>query len=130
MVRHREDASEDTPVRASRPRPPLPARDESSVDSTPGTTHEQLVDALRAIEGVVDVGHDPPNLHFKSRPFLHFHTHGDRTYADVRFEEDFEPVWASTPREREVLLARVYEHVERLQSSKRSKRGRSGRLDE
>jgi hypothetical protein len=31
-------------------------------------------------------------------PFLHFHNGPDRTYADVRFGGDFEPVTASTPK--------------------------------
>jgi len=35
----------------------------------------------------------------------------DRTYADVRFGGDFEPVTASTPKQREVLLEQVKAHV-------------------
>jgi hypothetical protein len=49
----------------------------------------------------------PTNFHFGSKPFLHFHNGPDRTYADVRFGGDFEPVTASTPKQREVLLERV-----------------------
>lgn len=87
-------------------------------------THDELVEALRAVEGLVDVGHDPPNFHFRSRPFLHFHFGDEGTYADVRFGGDFEPVRASTPRERLELLARVHEHVERVGASRKSRRGR------
>lgn len=91
-------------------------------------THEQLLDALRAVDGLVDVGHDSPNFHFRSRPFLHFHLHGEGMYADVRFGNgDFEPIWAATPHERAELLARVAEHVERLQSLKKAKRGKPER---
>jgi hypothetical protein len=35
----------------------------------------------------------------------------DRTYADVRFGGDFEPVTASTPKQREVPLEQVEAHV-------------------
>ena len=90
--------------------------------------HEALVAALRALEGLVDVSHDPPNFHFRGRPFLHFHESDDGTYADVRFGgADFEPVWASTPRERAELLARVSEHIERLERVSKSGRRHSAR---
>jgi hypothetical protein len=91
-------------------------------------SHLDLVAALRAIDGLVDVGIDPPNFQFRSRPFLHFHTSEDGVYADVRFGSgDFEPVWVSTPAERLELLARVTDHVERLGRSTKSDRGRSQR---
>jgi hypothetical protein len=92
-------------------------------------THEQLVDALRAIDGLVDVGIDPPNFHFRSQPFLHFHRSDDGgTYADVRFGGgDFEPVWASNPGEREQLLARVIDHVEGLAQARKWDRDRGQR---
>ena len=41
----------------------------------------------------------------------------DRTYADVRFGGDFEPVTASTPKQREVLLEQVKAHVTADRSS-------------
>lgn len=88
-------------------------------------SHDDLVAALRSVEGLMDVGGDRPNFHFRSRPFLHFHSPANGTYADVRFGHgDFEPVWASTPQERQELLARVYDHVERLDRSRKSKRPR------
>jgi hypothetical protein len=88
-------------------------------------THDDLVAALRAIDDVVDVGRDPPNFHFRSRPFLHFHRDDDGIYADVRFGGgDFEPVRASTPEERLALLASVLDHVERLSGARKSHRGR------
>ncbi|MFZ5895214.1 MAG: hypothetical protein ACOY0T_29405 [Myxococcota bacterium] len=46
-----------------------------------------------------------------------------RVYADVRLGHgDFEPVWASTPRERSELFGRVLEHIERLQRSRKAGR--------
>jgi hypothetical protein len=88
--------------------------------------HEQLVQALRAIEGLVDVGSHAPNFHFQSRPFLHFHQHDQGMSADVRFGSgDFEAVWVSTASERQQLLARVCDHVEKLRRARKAKkRGR------
>jgi hypothetical protein len=93
-------------------------------------THEQLVEALRAIDGLVAVGIDPPNFQLRSQPFLHFHRSDDGgTYADVRFGSgDFEPVWASNPGEREQLLARVIDHVEGIVQARRSDRARARRV--
>jgi hypothetical protein len=115
-------------MRDRAPRAPLPARQEREQDDGPGMSHDDLVAALRAIEGLVDVGQDPPNFHFRSRPFLHFHDHAEGTYADVRFGQgDFEPVWASTPQERQQLLARVCDHVERLDRARKPNRPRPRR---
>jgi hypothetical protein len=86
--------------------------------------HDDLVAALRAIDGLVDVGRDPPNFHFRGRPFLHFHRSEEGTYADVRFGGDFEPVWASSPQERQILLALVWEHVESIQTRRKDRRRR------
>jgi hypothetical protein len=86
-------------------------------------SHEDLVAALREIDGLRDVGNDRPNFQFRSRPFLHFHGGADGTYADVRFGSgDFEPVWASTPQERLDLLARVRRHVTRVDRTRKSRR--------
>jgi hypothetical protein len=85
-------------------------------------THVELIEALRAVDGLVDVtgGHsDRPNFHLRHKPFLHFHTDpdGGGVYADVKFGggplADFEPIWASTPAEREDLLRRVRRTVRR-----------------
>jgi hypothetical protein len=65
----------------------------------------------------------PPNLHFRSKPFLHFRNGPGRTYADVRFGGDFEPVTASTPKQREVLLEQVKAHVTAELASRQRKRG-------
>jgi hypothetical protein len=46
----------------------------------------------------------------------------DRTYADVRFGGDFEPVTASTPEQREVLLEQVKAHVTAELASRQRKR--------
>lgn len=107
------------------PRAPLPLRQSAVSSFGVEMTHEQLIDALRALDGLVDVGRDPPNFHFRSQPFLHFHEHDDGTYADVSFGDgDFEPIWASSPQERLELLARVADHVERIQTSKKGNSGR------
>jgi hypothetical protein len=91
-------------------------------------SHDDLVAALRSIDGLKDVGKSLPNFQFRSRPFLHFHSGPDGTYADVRFGSgDFEPVWASTPGERADLLARVEDHVRRLARQRKDDRGRRRR---
>ncbi|HET9931922.1 MAG TPA: hypothetical protein VFQ35_14570 [Polyangiaceae bacterium] len=121
MTRRRKE-DDSRPRREARA--PLPPRDEApkpSLDES-GMTHSSLIEALRAIEGLVDVGRDPPNFQFCSRPFLHFHEQDGRVYADVRFGRDFEPVWASTPGERSELFSRVAEHVERVASTRKAKR--------
>jgi len=74
-------------------------------------THDGLVAALRAIQGLRDKGKVHPAFHFRSRAFLHFHDAEDGRYADVRFDEDFERVPAATPRQRAELLDRVRRHV-------------------
>jgi hypothetical protein len=105
-------------------RSPLPERtagaEHTLAAPSAGMTHDELVSALRSIDGLRDVGKVHPNFHFRSRPFLHFHDSADGTYADVRFGSgDFEPVWASTPAERMVLLARVTAHVEQITRSRK-----------
>jgi hypothetical protein len=87
------------------------------------TVHmRKLVEALRATDGLVDVtggSDDRPNFHLRHKAFLHFHAdpNSGGLYADVKFgggpAADFEPVWASTPTEREDLLRRVRKHVRR-----------------
>jgi hypothetical protein len=61
--------------------------------------------------------------HVRSKPFLHFHNGPDRTYADVRFGGDFEPVTASTPKQRQVLLEQVKAHVTAELAARQRKRG-------
>jgi hypothetical protein len=108
--------------RRPRPRPPLPERQTAEVDGEGGMTHTQLVEAFRATDGLVDVtggSGDRPNFHLRRKPFLHFHIDpaSGGLYADVKLgggsASDFEPVWASTPAEREDLLRRVRKHVRR-----------------
>ena len=105
--------------RQPRARPPLP--EQADDDLTEGMTHSQLIDELRAIDGLVDVTGgrgDRPNFHLRSRPYLHFHESDGAVYADVKVgggpRADFEPVWASTPPEREELLRRVRRDVRRV----------------
>ena len=85
-------------------------------------THAQLVEALRGVDGLVDVTGgqtDRPNFHLRHKPFLHFHLDAASggVYADVKLgggpTADFEPVWASTPAERVALLRRVLRHARR-----------------
>jgi hypothetical protein len=89
----------------------------------PIETHDDLVAALRAIDALDDVGNSYPNFHFRSRPFLHFHLGPNGIYADVRLgTKDFRPVAASTPEEREELLARVRSHVAHVERTRKSRR--------
>jgi len=91
-------------------------------------THDDLVGALRAIDGLIDVSQDPPNFHFRSEPFLHFHEGDEGTYADVRLGSGgFEPIPASTAEERLSLLATVADQVERIEGPRKSDRGRHRR---
>ena len=113
------------PMRARRPRPSLSTRQLGHIeDGSTEMSHEGLVAALRAVDGLVDVGRDPPNFHFRGRPFLHFHRSEEGTYADVRLGGDFEPVWASSPQERQMLLALVWEHVESIEVRRKERRRR------
>ena len=123
-MRRRTDADEARDLARMRPRVPriaLPARRDSDVGAgSAGMTHEELVAALRDLEGLRDVGTRHPNFHFRDKPFLHFHEGPEGIYADVCFgTADFEPVWASTPAEREALLARVEKHVGRIERTRK-----------
>ena len=108
--------------RRPRPRTPLGDREDGPPEAPGGMSHVELVAALRATDGLRDVtggSDDRPNFHLRHKPFLHFHTDpvSGGTYADVKLgggpSADFEPVWASTPSEREDLLRRVRKHVRR-----------------
>jgi len=58
--------------RRPRPRPPLSERVTVEVEDEGGMTHAELIDALRATDGLVDVtgGHgDRPNFHLRRKPF-------------------------------------------------------------
>jgi hypothetical protein len=94
-------------------------------------TFDDLVAGLRTVEELRDVGKSHPNFQYRKRPFLHFHASPDGAlYADVRLGSgDFEPVWASTPTEREALLAKVVRHVERLERARKpeARRGSGSR---
>ncbi|HVB42099.1 MAG TPA: hypothetical protein VNF47_05250 [Streptosporangiaceae bacterium] len=68
-------------------------------------------------------GNAPTGLPLHSKLFLHFHNGPDRAYADVRFGGDFEPVTASTPKQREVLLEQVKAHVTAELASRQRRRG-------
>jgi hypothetical protein len=96
--------------------------EQEAVDEEAGMSHAELVEALRAIDGLVEVtggADDRPNFHLRHKPFLHFHNDpgSGGFYADVKLgggrTAEVEPVWASTPTEREELLRRVRKHVRR-----------------
>lgn len=87
-----------------------------------GMSFDDLVAALRQVEGLRDKGKRYPNFHLRSKPFLHFHPGTAGLYADVRFGDAFEPVPASTPEQREALLHRVATHVERTLAAGRRTR--------
>ena len=101
-------------------------RDASTGNAAPvseGIRFDELVASLRQIDGQRDKGKHPPDFHFRSKPFLHFHNGPDRTHADVRFGGDFEPVTSSTPKQREVLLEQVKAHGTAVLASRQRKRG-------
>jgi hypothetical protein len=87
-------------------------------------THDDLVDALRRLDALRDVGTAAhPNFQFRGRPFLHFHAHEGGTFADVRLGGgDFQRVWAATPDDRRELLERVTRHVTRVERGRKSGR--------
>jgi hypothetical protein len=93
-----------------------------SVPDGQGMTFDELVASLRQIDGQRDPGKHPPDFHFRSKPLLHFPNGPDRTYADVQFGGDFEPVTASTPKQRQVLLEQVKAHVTAELASRQRKR--------
>ena len=85
-------------------------------------THDDLVAALRRIEGLEDVGNYHPNFHFRSRPFLHFHVDARGIYADVKLgTPDFREIPVSTPEERAELLTRVERHVTRVERTRKTR---------
>ena len=99
------------------------AIDASNRSDHPVVSHDDLVAALRSIEGLHDVGNYHPSFHFRSGPFLHFHVDTDGIYADVRLgTHEFQPIPASTPEERQRLLARVQRHVMRVNRTRKSRR--------
>jgi hypothetical protein len=53
----------------------------------------------------------------------------DRTYAGVRFGGDFEPITASTSKQREVLLEQVKAHITTEFASRQRKRASGRRTD-
>ena len=121
-------ASDSEPIRQRVPRAPLPLKGDRRTAHARGMSHDELVEALRGIEELDDVGQGSPNFQFHSRPFLHFHDHPDGMYADVRLGRgDFQPVWASTPSERFELLALVHDHVEHVNRSTKQGRDRPNR---
>jgi hypothetical protein len=67
---------------------------------------EHLLAELRSIDGLTEKSRGV--FYRKSRACLHFHAHGDDTYADVRVEGDeFERTRATTKAEQRALVASV-----------------------
>ena len=86
-------------------------------------TLDELAASLRQIDGrATRESTHRTSTSDRSRS-LHFHNGPDRTYADVRFGGDFEPVTASTPKQREVLLEQVQAHVTAELASRQRQRG-------
>jgi hypothetical protein len=83
------------------------ARAGHDVEVTQLRTHEDLLQALRRVEGLAEKGKNPGHFYRRSVAFLHFHgTDADR-YADVRVGPDWVRMAADTPQARAVLLDRV-----------------------
>ena len=117
-----DDGPARVPIRPRTPRKKLARHQPDPLGAT-GMSHDELVEGLRAIEGLRDVGKTHPVFHYRSKPFLHFHDSPEGRYADVRLGSgDFEPVWASTGVERLALLAKVTRHIEKLE---RARKGRT-----
>ena len=70
-------------------------------------THEDLLEALRAVPGLVERGKRPGTFYRRSRPFLHFHGAGDARTADLRRGDGWQRLPAATPADRAALLAAV-----------------------
>ena len=126
MVRSRDDDADEVPMSRPPRKPVAPPAGGDGGDV--GLSFEELVAALREVEGLRDVGTGNPVFHFRSKPFLHFHDGRQGLYADVKLGTgDFEPVRAGTPAERAALLRRVERHVEKLERARKSGSGRSGK---
>jgi hypothetical protein len=71
-------------------------------------THTELLDALRAVPGLVERGKVPGHFYRGARAFLHFHgSVADRT-ADLKEPDgSWTRLPAATPDERAALLAEV-----------------------
>jgi hypothetical protein len=116
------------PIHQRQLRDPLPERKVGIPSEGDGLSYQDLVAALRKVEGLRDVGKQYPNFHFRGRPFLHFHEGERGLYADIRLgTRDFQPVWASTPTERANLLDRVQRHVAKTERTRKADRATKDR---
>lgn len=70
-------------------------------------THEDLLDTLRAVPGLVERGKRPGTFYRGSRPFLHFHGAGEAMTADLKTGDSWDRLPAATPADRAALLAAV-----------------------
>jgi hypothetical protein len=66
---------------------------------------EPLLERLRLVDGITE--RKPGNFVRGSRAFLHFHEHGDDTYADVRGATDWDRYKVTSANDQKVLLAAV-----------------------
>ena len=65
-----------------------------------------LLAQLRSLDGLTEKS--PGSFYRRSRGFLHFHTHGDEMYADVKLTGDeFERMRVTTKTEQRGLVAAV-----------------------
>jgi hypothetical protein len=71
-------------------------------------SHDELLDALRAVPGLIERGKRPGTFYRGSRPFVHFHGSGADRTADLK---DPDGGWtrlrAASAADREALLAEV-----------------------
>jgi len=66
---------------------------------------EPLLQQLRAVDGLRERRRG--TFIVKSRPFLHFHAHGDEFFADVRLADDFERFPATTTTQQRALVTAI-----------------------
>ncbi len=120
MTTRRDGSQEEQfePMRTRTPRNRL--GDNRGRDVSGDLSHDELLECLKAIDGL-EVGRGAQiSFVFRSKPFLHFHDHDGLIHADVKFGSgDFEAVPASTPAERRALLDRVELHVRKIHRARK-----------
>jgi hypothetical protein len=67
--------------------------------------HDELLSALRAVEGIKEVSHG--RFYRRSNAFLHFHGGDAERWADVRVGDDWQRVRVATAKERAALVTLV-----------------------
>lgn len=70
-------------------------------------THDDLLVALRRLDGLTERGKTPGHFYRGSQAFLHFHGEGEDRAADLRRDGAWDRLPAGTPAARAALLATV-----------------------